>query len=310
MPLTIEFQQKTFQNTYREPKEFEEIALELRRDVIKSLYLAKSGHSGGSLGIADIMSVLFFGGIMRYDSQNWKWEKRDRFVLSAGHLAPILYSTLARAGFFPVEELKTLRKIGSRLQGHPGRDMELPGIESSTGSLGQGVSIAVGMALSHRYLDKTDQRVFTLSGDGELEEGSTWEAAMAAGNYKLNNLCWIVDNNNCQIDGRVEDVMSVYPLVDKFKAFNFDVIEIDGHSYTQLLEAFNCFIRNSSENFGKPVCIIAHTFMGKGVSFMEDNYKWHGNPPNEEQAIQALKELDKYEQIIKSSNMEPKMEKQ
>jgi len=308
MPLTIEFQQKTFQNTYREPDQFEEIALELRRDVIKSLFLAKSGHSGGSLGVADIFSVLYFGGVMRYDPQNWQWKKRDRFVLSAGHLAPILYSTLARAGFFPVEELKTLRKIDSRLQGHPGRDMELPGIESSTGSLGHGVSIAVGIALSHKYLDKTDQRVFTLSGDGELEEGSTWEAAMAAGNYKLNNLCWIVDNNNCQIDGYVNDVMNIYPLIDKFKAFNFDVIEIDGHNYNQILDAFDYFIKNSLEDYAKPICIIAHTFMGRGVSFMENNYKWHGNPPNEEQAIQALKEFDVYERKIKSSNLESKME--
>lgn len=310
MPLTIEFQQETFKNTRRELNQFEEIALELRRDVIKSLYLAKSGHSGGSLGTADIFSILYFGGVMRYDPQNWKWNKRDRFVLSAGHLAPILYSTLARAGFFPVEELKTLRKIGSRLQGHPGYDMQLPGIETSTASLGQGVSIAVGMALSHKYLDKTDQRVFTLTGDGELEEGSVWEAAMAAGFYKLNNLCWIVDNNDCQIDGRVKDVMSVYPLIEKFRAFNFDVIEIDGHSYHQILNAFDYFIEHSTNPNNKPICIIAHTLMGRGVSFMEDNYKWHGNPPNEQQTIQALKEFDEFEQKIKSTKVKFQMEKQ
>ncbi len=308
MSLSIEFQEKTFKNIKREAHNFEEIALELRRDVIKSLYLARSGHSGGSLGTADIFSVLFFGGVLRYDSKNWKWNKRDRFVMSAGHLAPILYSTLARAGFFPVEELKTLRKIGSRLQGHPGFDMKLPGIETSTASLGQGVSIATGMALSNKYLDKTDQRVFTLSGDGELEEGSTWEAAMSAGNYKLNNLCWIVDNNDCQIDGRVKDVMSIYPLADKFRAFNFDVIEIDGHNYSQILSAFDYFINNSKQDFGKPTCIIAHTIMGKGVSFMEDNYQWHGNPPNELQAIQALQEFDEAEQKMKSHKMQYQME--
>lgn len=310
MSLSIEFKPKTFNNIRREAKQFEEIALELRRDVIKSLYLAKSGHSGGSLGTADIFAVLFFGGVLHYDANNWKWEKRDRFVLSAGHLAPILYSTLARAGFFPVEELKTLRKIGSRLQGHPGFDMQLPGIETSTASLGQGVSISVGMALSHKYLDKTDQRVFTLTGDGELQEGSVWEAAMSAGNYNLNNLCWIVDNNDCQIDGRVKDVMSIYPLAEKFRAFNFEVIEIDGHNHSQILKAFDYFINHSKQDFGKPVCIIAHTLMGKGVSFMEDNYKWHGNAPNEEQAIQALKELDEYEKKIQSHKFQFELEQQ
>ena len=187
----------------RVSSEFIEISREMRRDVIKSLFLAKSGHSGGSLGIADIMSVLFFGGIMNYDSSNPHLPNRDRFILSAGHLAPVLYSALARSGYFPTNELSSLRKYGSRLQGHPGLDTGLPGLETSSGSLGQGISIAVGMAMSDKLVDKNKRRVFCLTGDGELEEGSVWESAMTASNYKLDNLCWIVDNNDCQIDGRV-----------------------------------------------------------------------------------------------------------
>lgn len=291
MGLDISFSNKTFSNKRRAPQEFEEISKEIRRDVIKSLFLAKSGHSGGSLGIADIMSVLYFGNVMNYDSSNPNLPNRDRFVLSAGHLAPVLYSTLARAGFFPTEELATLRKFGSRLQGHPGLDTGLPGLETSSGSLGQGISIALGMAMSDKLVDKNSRKVFCLTGDGELEEGSVWEAAMAAGNYKLDNLCWIVDNNDCQIDGRVKDVMSVYPLDTKFAAFNFNVININGHDFKELIDAFDTFNSNSTNKIGKPTVIIAKTFMGKGVSFMNDQYKWHGNPPNEEQATQALSEL-------------------
>ncbi len=289
--MEIFFEPKVFENKKRKPEEFAEIAKELRRDVIKSLLLAKSGHSGGSLGTADIFAVLFFGGFLRYKPENPKWEKRDRFVLSAGHICPILYATLARAGFFPVAELATLRKLGSRLQGHPALDTELPGIETSAGSLGQGISIAVGMALSDKYLDKNDRRVFALTGDGELQEGSTWEAAMAAGNYKLDNLCWIVDNNDCQIDGRVREVMSIYPIDKKFEAFNFDVITIDGHNYNEIINAFEKFINNHNNQIGKPTVIIAKTKMGFPISFMTDNYEWHGIPPNEEQALRALAEL-------------------
>ncbi len=289
--MIVEFDDLTFDNRPRKAEEFAEIALKIRRDIIKSLVLAKSGHSGGPLGITDVMTVLYFGGFMHYDPKEPKWERRDRFVLSAGHLCPVLYSVLARAGFFPVEELKTLRKYGSRLQGHPGIDMNLPGLEASTGSLGQGISIAVGMALSDKYLDKNDRKVFTLTGDGEIQEGSVWEAAMSAGNFKLNNLCVIVDNNDCQIDGRVHEVMSIYPIDKKFEAFNFDVINIDGHDFSEIIDAFNQFNMNSKNQTGKPTAIIAKTFMGKGVSFMEDKYEWHGIPPNEEQAIQALKEL-------------------
>jgi transketolase len=289
--VLTEFDEIIYDNRPRNPEEFAEIALKIRTDIIKSLVLAKSGHSGGPLGITDVMTVLYFGGFMRYNPKEPKWNGRDRFVLSAGHLCPVLYSVLARAGYFPVEELKTLRKYGSRLQGHPGIDMNLPGLEASTGSLGQGISIAVGMALSDKYLDKNDRKVFTLTGDGEIQEGSVWEAAMSAGNFKLDNLCVIVDNNDCQIDGRVHEVMSVYPIDKKFEAFNFDVINIDGHNYSEIVNAFTRFNNNFKNNIGKPTAIIAKTFMGKGVSFMEDRYEWHGIPPNVEQAIQAINEL-------------------
>lgn len=291
MDLEVTFSDKIIGNFKRSAGEFAEIALEIRRDIIKSLVLAKSGHSGGPLGISDLMSVLFFGGYMRYNSENPDWEGRDRFVLSAGHMAPVLYSVLARAGYFPATELSTLRKLGTRLQGHPGKDVNLPGIETSSGSLGQGVSIAVGMAMSDYLVDKNGKKVFCVTGDGELEEGSCWEAAMCAGNYGLSNFCWIVDNNDCQIDGRVHDVMSIYPIADKFRAFNFNVIEIDGHNYSEIIDAFNKFGEFHKENSGKPTCIIAKTFMGMGVSFMFDKYEWHGNPPKPEQAIVALKEL-------------------
>jgi transketolase len=290
--IMFEFEKVTFENKPRESWEFKPIAKELRKDVIKSLTLAGSGHSGGSLGTADLFAVLFFGGIMRYDPLNPKWEQRDRFVLSAGHICPILYATLARAGFFPVEELKTLRKLGSRLQGHPALDVGLPGIETAAGSLGQGISIAVGMAMSDKYLDKNDRRVFALTGDGELQEGSTWEAAMATGNYKLDNLCWIVDNNDCQIDGRVRDVMSIYPIEKKFEAFNFEVLTIDGHNYSEIYDAFKKFIQNHEQKIGRPTVIIAKTKMGYPISFMFDKYEWHGIPPTEEQALIALKELE------------------
>jgi transketolase len=289
MSLNIEFSPEVFENKKRQPDEFFPIALEIRRDIIKSLVLAKSGHSGGPLGIADVMSVLFFGGFMKYRPEEPKWSGRDRFVVSAGHLCPILYSTLARAGFFPAEELATLRKLGSRLQGHPGIEKKLPGLEASTGSLGQGISIAVGMAISDKLVDKSDRKVFCLTGDGELEEGAVWEAAMAAAHFKLDNLCWITDNNDCQIDGRVRDVMNIYPIDKKFESFNFNVITIDGHDYSDIIRGFEFFESNSSS--GKPTVIIAKTIMGKGVSFMNDKYQWHGMPPNEDEATLALSEL-------------------
>ncbi len=291
MGINIEFVEKIFENRRRIPEEFTEIALELRRDIIKSLTLAKSGHSGGPLGIADVMSVLFFGGYMRYKPKEPDWAGRDRFVLSAGHMAPVLYSSLARAGFFPIDELATLRKYGSRLQGHPGLEVNLPGIETASGSLGQGVSIAVGMAMSDKLIDKTDRKIFCISGDGEMQEGASWEAAMAAANFKLDNLCWIVDNNDCQIDGRVKDVMNIYPLDKKFESFNFDVINIDGHDFNQIISGLDQFTKAHKAGTGKPTCIIAKTFMGRGVSFMNNQFGWHGIPPNELQAEQALDEL-------------------
>ena len=202
-------------------------------------------------------------------------------------MCPVLYSTLANAGYFPRSELLTLRKFGSRLQGHPGFDMHLPGIEASTGSLGQGLSIAVGMAMSDKLVDKNDARVYSLTGDGELQEGSIWEAVMAAAHFELDNFCMIVDNNDCQIDGRVTEVMNIYPLREKFESFNFHVIDVDGHDVGALVAAFD----EAKEVKGKPTCIVAKTYMGRGVSFMEDDYKWHGNPPNTEQAQQALEEL-------------------
>lgn len=289
----VEFEDLVFENFRREIPEYHKIANQIRKDIIKSLLLAKSGHSGGPLGISDIMSVLYFGGYMRYDPKNPDLKDRDRFVLSAGHMAPILYSVLARAGYFPTDELKTLRKLGTRLQGHPGRDVNLPGIETSSGSLGQGVSIAVGMAMSDKFADKSKKKVFCITGDGELQEGASWEAAMCAGTYKLNNLCWIVDNNDCQIDGRVKDVMSVYPLKEKFEAFNFETVVIDGHNYEEIIREFDNFSKRAEQEEAKPTCIIAKTYMGKGVSFMHDQYKWHGVPPNAEQAEIALNELQK-----------------
>ena len=289
------FSNLVFENKPKSIDEYKIITKEIKRDIIKSLALAGSGHSGGSLGISEILTVLYFGGFMKYDPKNPHWSERDRFVLSAGHLAPVLYSVLARAGYFDASELATLRKFGSRLQGHPGLDMELPGIETSTGSLGQGVSIAVGMAISDKILDRNNRKVYCLTGDGELQEGTCWEAAMTAGFYQLNNLCWIVDNNDCQIDGRVKDVMSIYPIREKFEAFNFDVIEINGHNYDEIENAFKYFLENSKLTSSKPTCIIAKTFMGNGITFMHDKYQWHGNPPKIDQAIKALEEIDNAE---------------
>lgn len=291
MALTIEFDKETFENKKRPASDFPQIANKIRTDIIKSLFLAKSGHSGGPLGVSDFLSVLFFGGYMNYDPSNPKLESRDRFVLSAGHMAPVQYSLLARAGYYPTEELKTLRKFGTRLQGHPGLDVHLPGIETSSGSLGQGVSIAVGMAMSDKYADKSDKTVYCVTGDGELQEGAVWEAAMAAAAYKLDNFCWIVDNNDCQIDGRVKDIMSIYPLKEKFESFNFKTVEIDGHNYNEIISALDKFKEDQKNRIAKPTCIILKTYMGKGVSFMHDQYKWHGVPPNEDQATQALNEL-------------------
>lgn len=262
-----------------------EIAKDIRKGIIEAVYSGKSGHPGGSLSIADIMTVLYFYE-MNINPEKPKDENRDRLVLSKGHCAPALYSTLANRGYFNIEELKTLRHIDSRLQGHP--DMKkIPGVDMTTGSLGQGLSAANGMAIAGK-LDKKDYRVYCIMGDGEIEEGQVWEAAMASNKYKLDNLCVIVDNNNLQIDGTIEEVMSSYPIDEKFKSFGFQVINIDGHNYQEIIDAFDV-ARNIK---GKPVCIIAKTVKGKGVSFMENKVEWHGKAPNEEQYMQALKELE------------------
>ncbi len=266
--------------------ELEKMANEIRKDIVTAVHSAKSGHPGGSLSSADIFTYLYFEE-MNVDPANPKWEDRDRFVLSKGHVAPGLYSTLAEKGYFPKEDLKTLRHTGSYLQGHP--DMKhIPGIDMSSGSLGQGVSVAVGMAAAGKY-DKKDYRVYTLTGDGEIQEGQIWEAAMWAGHRKLDNLVVIVDNNNLQIDGSVEDVCSPYPIDKKFEAFNFHVINIDGNDFDQIRTAF----KEARETKGMPTAIIAKTVKGKGVSFMENAAGWHGKAPNDEEYEIAMADLEK-----------------
>ena len=252
--------------------------------VIEGVFNAKSGHPGGSLSIADILTYLYFEH-MNVDPKNPKDENRDRFVLSKGHTAPALYAVLANKGFFPVSELKNLRKPGSMLQGHPSMN-RTPGIDMSTGSLGQGISTAVGMALAGK-IDKKDYRVYTVLGDGEIEEGQVWEAAMFAAAKGLDNLCAVVDNNNLQIDGSVAEVNSPYPIPEKFRAFGWNVIEIYGHSFDEIDAAFNA----AQEFKGKPTVIVAKTVKGKDVSFMEDQCSWHGTAPNAEQYEQAMSEL-------------------
>jgi len=266
--------------------ELKKIANKVRQGVIISTHAAKSGHPGGSLSATDIFTYLYFEE-MNVDPKDPKNPDRDRFVLSKGHTAPGLYSTLALKGFFPFEDLTTLRHLGSYLQGHP--DMKkAPGVDMSTGSLGQGISAAVGMALA-AGIDKKDYRVYTLLGDGELEEGQVWEAAMFAGFHKLDNLCVIVDNNGLQIDGKVDDVCSPYPIDKKFEAFNFHVINADAHDFDSLRAAF----KEARETKGMPTAIICASVKGKGVSFMENQVGWHGVAPNDEQKEAALDELKK-----------------
>ena len=261
-------------------------ANEIRKHIVSSLHAAKCGHPGGSLSAADIITYLYYSE-MNIDPANPDKMDRDRFVLSKGHVAPALYSALALKGFFPEEELLKLRKTGAMLQGHP--DMKhTPGVDMSAGSLGQGVSVAVGMALSAK-MSNEDYRVYTLLGDGEIQEGQVWEAAMFAGHRKLDNLVVIVDNNGLQIDGDIEDVCSPYPIADKFKAFNFHVITIDGHDFDAIDAAFN----EARETKGMPTAIIAKTIKGKGVSFMENQASWHGAAPNDEQYEVAMADLEK-----------------
>ena len=261
-------------------------ANEVRKGIVTAVHSAKSGHPGGSLSAADIYTYLYFEE-MNIDPKDPKKADRDRFVLSKGHTAPGYYSTLAHRGFFPVEDLTTLRKVGSYLQGHP--DMKhIPGVDMSSGSLGQGISAAVGMAISAKLSDD-DYRVYTLLGDGEIQEGQVWEASMLAGHRKLDNLVVIVDNNNLQIDGKITDVNSPYPIDKKFEAFNFHVINIDGNDCDQIEAAF----KEARKTKGMPTAIIAKTIKGKGVSFMEDQAGWHGKAPNDEQYAQAMEELEK-----------------
>ncbi len=272
--------------------ELQKTAVSVRKGIVTAVHAAKAGHPGGSLSAADIFTYLYFKE-MNIDPKNPKDPDRDRFVLSKGHTAPGLYSVMANRGYFPVEELKTLRKLGSKLQGHPNMN-DVPGIDMSSGSLGQGLSAADGMALAAK-LDGKDYRVYCLCGDGEIQEGQIWEAAMFAGAKGLDNLCVIVDNNNLQIDGTVEEVCSPYPIDKKFEAFNFHVINIDGNDFDQIEKAF----AEARTVKGKPTCIVAKTVKGKGVSFMENNVSWHGTAPNDEQYAVAMADLDKIEEELK-----------
>ena len=266
--------------------ELQKVANEVRKGIITSVHAAKAGHPGGSLSAADIFTYLYFEE-MNVDPKDPEKADRDRFVLSKGHTAPGLYSALAQKGYFPVEDLETLRHLGSYLQGHP--DMKhIPGVDMSSGSLGQGISAAVGMAIAGK-MDNADYRVYTLLGDGEIQEGQVWEASMMAGFRKLDNLVVIVDNNNLQIDGAIDEVCSPYPIDKKFEAFNFHVINIDGNDFDQIDAAF----KEAKATKGMPTAIIAHTVIGKGVSFMENQVGWHGTAPNDEQYAVAMEELEK-----------------
>lgn len=271
--------------TNEERRELQKLACKVRMGVIESTHAAKSGHPGGSLSAAELFIWLYFKE-MNIRPEESAWDGRDRFVLSKGHTAPGLYAALALRGFFPWEELKNLRHVGSFLQGHPNMNMT-PGIDMSTGSLGQGISAAAGMALAAKYRG-LDCRVFTLLGDGEIQEGQVWEALMFASHYKLDKLCVIIDNNGLQIDGDVEKVMSPYPIAEKLHAFGFKTAEIDGHDFDALESAFQA----ARETEGAPFAIIMKTVKGKGVSFMENQAGWHGKGPNDEECARALEELD------------------
>lgn len=269
-------------------EELEEMARQIRRDIINMLVISQTGHSGGPLGMADIFTALYFNKL-NINNSDISMEERDYFFVSIGHIAPVWYATLARRGFFPLEEMKTLRRINGRLQGHPAapKGHGAPGVEIASGSLGQGLSIAVGMALGLR-MDGKPNHVYCINGDGELQEGQIWEAVMTAAHHNVDNLTMIVDRNHCQIDNRTENVLKLEPLADKFIAFGWNVLHLDGHNMTEILET----IDKAKSMKGKPTVIIAETLMGKGVSFMEDNYKWHGIPPTTEQAGVALNDLE------------------
>lgn len=276
-------------------RELEEKANDIRQDIIKMLVSAKSGHSAGPLGMADVFTALYFG-VMNYDAKNPALESRDRFVLSCGHICPVWYATLAHAGFFPMSELSTLRKLGTRLQGHPHHE-DLPGAENTSGPLGQGLSQAAAMAYAGLKIKKEPWRVYCVMSDGEQEEGQIWEAAMFASKNKLRNLVGLIDRNNIQIDGYTEEIMPLEPFKAKWEAFGWHVLEIDGHNIREIIDACN----EAKAIYEKPTVIICHTIPGKGVDFMEYRYEWHGNPPGtiepsgappkNEQAEVALKEL-------------------
>ena len=270
--------------TLSEKKQLQITACKVRMGVIESTYGAKAGHPGGSLSAAEVFTYLYFKE-MNIDPKNPKWADRDRFVLSKGHTTPGLYSALAERGFFPVEDLPTFRHIDSYLQGHPNMNT-VPGVDMSTGSLGQGVSVATGMALAAKHTGKAN-RVYSLLGDGEIQEGQVWEACMAAAHYKLDNLCIVVDNNGLQIDGNIADVMSPYPITDKLESFGFYVQAIDGHDFDAIEAAF----ANAKATQGKPSAIVIKTVKGKGVSFMENDAGWHGKAPNDAEYAQAMTEL-------------------
>ncbi len=267
--------------------ELKKRAAQIRKYIIEEVFSAKSGHPGGSLSCTDVFTVLYFHE-MRVDPQNPQWADRDRFVLSKGHCAPALYATLATRGFFPEKDLYTFRNVNSYLEGHPSMRY-VPGVDMSTGSLGQGISVAVGMALAGK-LDQKEYRVYSILGDGELEEGQVWEASMAAAHYKLDNLTAFVDYNGLQIDGNITDVMNPEPVADKFAAFGWNVLVIDGHDLEQIQQA----IDTAETVKGKPTMVVCKTIKGKGVSFMENQYGWHGTAPNQEQRDQAIAELDEY----------------
>jgi transketolase len=278
-------------------KKLKETANQIRKDIIEMLVEAGSGHSAGPLGMADVFTALYFGEVVKYDPQNPDWNERDYVILSNAHICPVWYVILAHAGFFDKKELKTLRKLGSILQGHPHRQ-SVPGIETSGGSLGQGLSIACGMAYSFAKLDKRDNWVWCLTSDGEHNEGQIWEAVMFAGKNKLFNLTQIMDRNNIQIDGYTEEVMPLEPLKDKYEAFNWHVLEVDGHNMEEIIDACN----KSKTIFEKPTLIIAHTIPGKGVDFMEWKYSWHGKAPCTEEGQKALKCLRSLDGRIKSES--------
>ena len=276
-------------------EELDKTANEIRQDIIKMLVKAGSGHSAGPLGMADVFTALYFS-VLKHDQKDPSWEERDRLILSNGHICPVRYAAMAHAGYFPVKELDTLRKFGSRLQGHPERE-RLPGLETTSGPLGSGLSQASGMAYVGKYIDKTTWRVYCAMSDAEQEAGQTWEAAMFAGKNKLDNLTAIIDRNNIQIDGFTEDIMPLEPLKAKYEAFNWHVLEVDGHNIEAIIDACN----QAKAIHQKPTVLIMHTIPGKGVSFMENDFKWHGTPPGvsnmegepakEEQVNIALKEL-------------------